>query len=358
MLQVRCEGNKEGCQRCSEKKLSCVYSVSRVGKVVGRRRKRPLEASLSTLGAEPWVINQPSTFTAIPSPPASQSSEPAFKRHCSLNSWASFLVEEHQDLAEFDAAESVEGLSDMINPSTFCDSMDMSLMYNNGLPTPGMSPPQLRYISPAAFETRPMSRSTSVTTDSARLLPPRFSTSFSAPKTQTPEPVQPEDDETNCIKLLAHLKKHSGQNGQTGQTADVQLDLLRKTNASVRRILRNKGARSNYTCQLLLSSIITHVVYLCEMVASSKAEMSRTSQSPFAPEPGKSETQSDYFARSQQHRSSDHIRPSVVEATNLATEVGDLLKRKPLNGFQVLGRHESHHVELDLRLQRILSKLE
>ncbi|RMD44693.1 hypothetical protein DV735_g242, partial [Chaetothyriales sp. CBS 134920] len=41
--KVRCNGDKTGCARCMEKKLSCVYSESRVGKVVGKRRKRLIE---------------------------------------------------------------------------------------------------------------------------------------------------------------------------------------------------------------------------------------------------------------------------------------------------------------------------
>ena len=54
----------------------------------------------------------------------------------------------------------------------------------------------------------------------------------------------------------------------------------------------------------------------------------------------------------------DPAKASIVEASALVVEVGDLLKRKPLNGFQTLGRHESHHVELDLRLQRVMMKLD
>lgn len=311
---------------------------------MGRRRKRPLEGSIGTIDSEAWVLNQSSSFCAIPSPPSSQYSDCTSKRQCSTNSWASFLVEEHQDLVDFE--ESIEPQTfDMMNPKAFCDSTDMSFLCNNGLPTPGMSP-QFRYLSPAALETRPISRATSVTTESSRLLPPRFTTAFSAPPSRTPEPAQPEDDETVCIKLLSHLKKHSSQKGQS---SEQDFDLLTKTNASVRRILRNKGVRSDYTCQLLLSSIITHMVDLCEQLCSQKME------EPKAPS---FEAQSEYFQITNQPKSSPGTtRTQVVEATNLATEVADLLKRKPLNGFQVLGRHESHHIELDLRLQRALARL-
>lgn len=321
--------------------------------MVGRRRKRQLEGSIGTIDSEAWVLDQSSTFCAIPSPPASQYSDCTSKRQCSTNSWASFLVEEHQDLGDFE--ESIEPQTfEMMNPKAFCESTDLSFLRNNGLPTPGMSP-QFGYLSPAAFETRLMSRAASVSTDSSRLLPPRFTTAFSAPPSRTPEPAQPGDDETVCIKLLSHLKKHSPRKGQSSYQ---DLDLLAKTNASVRRILRNKGVRSDYSCQLLLSGITTHMVDLCEQICSQKMEESTVpnfsdcqSQTPF-------KAQSEYFDKTTQPKTpSATARTQVVEATNLATEVAELLKRKPLNGFQVLGRQESHHIELDLRLQRSLAKL-
>ena len=311
--------------------------------MVGRRRKRPLEGSIGTIDSEAWLLDQSSAFCAIPSPPASQYSDCTSKRHCSTNSWASFLVEEHQDLLDFEA--SIESSTfDMMKPKPFCDSTDMSLLRNNGLPTPGMSP-QFRYLSPAALETRPRSRATSVATESSRLMPPRFTTAFATPLSRTPEPAQPEDDETVCIKLLSHLKKHSSH---TGQSTGQDLDLLTKTNASVRRILRNKGVRSDYTCQLLLSGIITHMVDLCEQLCNSNHSQD---QEHF-------EDPSEYFDKTTQPKTASAItRTQVVDSTNLATEVADLLKRKPLNGFQILGRHESHHIELDLRLQRALIRL-
>ena len=331
-----------------------MFSESRVGKVVGRRRKRPLESSIGTIDSEAWVLNQSSTFCAIPSPPASQYSDSLSKRQCSTNSWTSFLVEEHQDLVDFE--ESIEPQTfEMMNPKAFSDSIDMSYLSNNGLPTPGMSPPRFRYLSPAALETRPMSRATSVATDSSRLLPANFTTAFAAPLSRTPEPSQPEDDETVCIKLLSHLKKHCSQRRQS---SDEDLDLLRKTNASVRRILRNKTVRTDYTCQLLLSSIITHMVDLSEQLCNRNREVSTASESSFLQEQVHFQSQPEYFDRTnQQKQPLDNTRTQVVEATNLATEVADLLKRKPVNGFQVLGRHESHHIELDLRLQRALANL-
>ena len=350
---MRCDGNKEGCQRCSDKVLSCEYSESRVGKVVGRRRKRPLEDSVGTVDSDTWFINQASAFCAIPSPPESQYSISS-KRQRTSDDWTSFLVEEHQDLADFEDSTEVQTNLDVMNPKALYDSSDMSYLCNSGLPTPGMSPPHFRYLSPAALEARPMSRSTSVTTDSSRLLPPRFTPAFSVPKSQTPEPAPSEDDETVCIRLLAHLKKHSIQKGRS---SDQDSDLLRKTNASVRRILRNRSVRSDYTCQLLLSSIITHMVDLCEQLCIKTFEAKHL-DSTFLQDQARFEPRPKCFDKtSRPNISSDTHRTQIVDATNLATDVANLLKRKPLNGFQVLGRHESHHVELDLRLQRALAML-
>lgn len=59
----------------------------------------------------------------------------------------------------------------------------------------------------------------------------------------------------------------------------------------------------------------------------------------------------------QQQTSSETLRPLVLEASSLAAELGDLLKRKPLDGFQVQGRQETWLVELELRLGAALSRL-
>lgn len=41
----------------------------------------------------------------------------------------------------------------------------------------------------------------------------------------------------------------------------------------------------------------------------------------------------------------------VQEVLAIVTTVGEMLKRKPLQGFQYLGRHETLHVELEYRLR-------
>jgi hypothetical protein len=159
--------------------------------------------------------------------------------------------------------------------------------------------------------------------------------------------------------LLSHLKKHSSGRALG---AERDLDLLKKTNASVRRILQNKSVRVDYVCQLLLSSIVTHMVGLCEQICQQSTGEQRThSDSNFTQDQMLLDTRSDHYGGMGQpqslKRSFEATRLQVVEATNIATEVADLLKLKPLDGFQVLGRHESHHIELDLRLQRALAKL-
>ena len=58
LTKAHCEGNKSGCQLCSEKKLSCVYGDSRVGKLVGKRRKLPLQDAISNVDSGARVTDQ------------------------------------------------------------------------------------------------------------------------------------------------------------------------------------------------------------------------------------------------------------------------------------------------------------
>ena len=106
--------------------------------------------------------------------------------------------------------------------------------------------------------------------------------------------------------------------------------------------------KCDYSVQLLLSSILTHIVTLCEIISTQPSEQ------VLPPRP--SQEQGEQCADPK--LKSDPAKLIIVESSALILEVGTLLKRKPLNGFQNLGRHESHHVELDLRLQRVLMKLD
>jgi hypothetical protein len=54
---------------------------------------------------------------------------------------------------------------------------------------------------------------------------------------------------------------------------------------------------------------------------------------------------------------SDALRPLVLETSSLTVDVGALLKRKPLDGFQTLGKWEMGILELGYRLQNALEAL-
>jgi len=353
--KVRCDGNKDSCKRCIDKHLKCVYSESRVGKVVGKRRKRPIDDSIGTVDSEAWVVHQQQSLSnSIPSPAATTSSaESSSKRHCNDNSWTYFLADEAQSLLDCnEAGEALQSI-DMADQRSYSASSESIFCNNGGLQTPSLSPPNFRYLSPAALDVRPVSRQHLVPSITSRS---RISNQSLVPpgSRQSSPPSAPEDEETVCIKLLAHLKKYSSSSRQTRQ---FQLDLLSKSNASVRRILRSQSVRRDYTCQLLLSSIMTHLTTLCEYLCSTGLEEGM-GDGQSSPRPDS--TRESFDMRTglvQQQTSSETSRPLVLEAASLATELGNLLKRKPLDGFQVQGRQEAWIVELELRLRTALTTL-
>lgn len=314
-----------------------------MGKVVGKRRKRPLDDSIGSVDSEAWIVNQ-QQFGSMPSPAATaSSSESNAKRHCPDNSWTYFLADDAQPLLDCnEAGEALQSI-DMVNNRSCSVSSETMFLHHGGLHTPNLSPPQTRYLSPAALDVRPVSRHTSTCAESALTM------------SQTTLPtLVPEDEETVCIKLLAHLKKYSST---TNQTEQFRVDLLSKSNASVRRILRSQTARRDYNCQLLLSSILTHLTTLCESLCSTEQdERTRHDQSLQRPDT----TRESFDMRTglvQQQTSSETLRPLVLEASSLAMELGSLLKRTPYDGFQIQGRQEAWIVELGLRLQTALTRL-
>jgi hypothetical protein len=241
--------------------------------------------------------------------------------------------------------ETTESLSalDMADNRSYSVASDLSFFSNNGLPTPGLSPPQFtRYLSPAQLEARPISRQSSCTVDHSKLHPQRYGT------LSRNADVAFEDEETVCIKLLAHLKKHSADDMQP---REMQLDLLRKSNAAVRRILRGKSIQTDYSCHLLLSSIINHLVRLCERLCQVRVDESHYlhEQVHFEGMPGFFDT-----PVPQSNAPLDHeLTGSLIQEVGLFTTiVGDFLKKKPIYGFQNLGRHETFHVELEQRLKK------
>lgn len=63
--QVRCSGEKTGCQRCSNLHLKCAFSISRIGKVPGKRSKANRVAATSA----PISSSSSSMSTPMMSPP-------------------------------------------------------------------------------------------------------------------------------------------------------------------------------------------------------------------------------------------------------------------------------------------------
>ncbi|KAK4944111.1 hypothetical protein LTR10_016444 [Elasticomyces elasticus] len=295
---------------------------------------------------------------SIASPANSNSRPQSSKEDCPVPNWTSFLVGSDQGLTNCNEATESLNAIDMANNRSFSAASDLSFFNNNGLPTPGLSPPQFaRYLSPAQFEIRPSSRGM---TDTSKLFPPSQVAAAPAPfiRNVCQSPVPPDDQETVCIKLLAHLKRHAGD---VMQPRESQLVLLKKTNAAVRRILHSKTIRSAYTCHLLLSSILNQLVDLCELLCqqpASKASRPTTStvDSQFLQDQVHFETFPGFFAGAGMPLTPplDYkvVMAQVKDVMSFASTMGDMLKRKPLGGFQSLGRHETFHAELEQRLER------
>ncbi|KAL4979515.1 hypothetical protein BDW66DRAFT_157339 [Aspergillus desertorum] len=68
--KVRCSGEKTGCQRCSNLRLKCAFSISRIGKVPGKRSKaNRATATASTPSSTSISTSSSSLSTPIMSPP-------------------------------------------------------------------------------------------------------------------------------------------------------------------------------------------------------------------------------------------------------------------------------------------------
>ena len=348
--QVRCDGNKQGCCRCLEKRLSCVYSESRVGKVVGKRRKRPIDDSIGNINSKSWVVTT-IPIQSIPSPATTQTPEDHSKRQSSQPPWATFIPTPGEPgFLTFD--EPIDSLNavDMTDHRSLSMASEFAFFNNSGLPTPALSPPHLsRYLSPAQLDSHPSLKGASTPSVASRLSVTR---TISTPIIQKSDTFR-EDQEMVCIKLLAHLKKHgSDQN----QPREAQLELLRKSNAAVSRILGSRTIRSEYSCHLLLSSIIIQLVRICERLCQGDPEENLNTDSQFLQDqmhfvdamPG-------YFDHGVPQTTNkaeyEYLAMLVQEVMAIVSTVGDLLKMKPLQPFQYLGRHETLHVELECRLR-------
>lgn len=326
-----------------------------MGKVVGKRRKRPIDDSIGTINSQAWIVNGSVPIQSIPSPANTHGSDESNKRHCHVPNWSSFLVGGESGFLTFDeTAESLSAL-DMADNRSFSVASELAFFSNTGLPTPALSPPPFtRYLSPAQLETRPVSRHASCPVDPSKLHPQPFAT----PLPRLSDPTL-EDEETVCVKLLAHLKKHSVDESQP---REVQLELLKKCNAAVRRILRSKTIRAEYPCHLILSAIINHLVRLCERLCQSKFDDPRHMDSQFLQDQVHFDPMSGLFDTSALQQlplpDQDVMVSLVSEVMAFTSVVGDMLKKRPLQGFQHLGRHETFHVELEQRLKKATGLLQ
>jgi len=233
----------------------------------------------------------------------------------------------------------------------------VNLSQHGGLPTPGLSPRNnTQYHSPGIWDTTSWPVNASRSAEVSMLVPPQYSASIS----RMPEEQQ-EDEETVCINLLSHVKKASLSKYPSRVVKPI---LVKETIAVVNRILRSKNTGSEYTCHLLLSSIMVHLVEICESMCNSTSMESEQAAIYFPQEAFPVDSTSELFVRRNIYDNqlpltvSDSVKMSVLEAIALCSTIGDMLKQKPLNGFQMLGRHESLHVQLDLRLKAGLAKLD
>ncbi|EXJ94706.1 hypothetical protein A1O1_03103 [Capronia coronata CBS 617.96] len=327
-------------------------SESRVGKVVGKRRKRPVEESIGSVHLQTWVVNTTDSVRSIPSPANTQGSEESNKRHC-------------DPLLDFDGTTDSFDAVEMANNRSFSMTSDLSFFPNSGLPTPILSPPRFtRYLSPSQPQARSLSTQASAPVDPDRLHPP----SYTMPLARSLHAAA-DDEETVCIKLLAHLKRHGRDESQPRET---QIELLRKCNAAVRRILRSKAIRSDYNCQLLLSNIMSHLARLCERLCDQPRldpNEPKYIDSEFLQDQLYLETAHTFFDSALQQQQQQQPPPPppltppdhemmaalIKDVLYCTSSVGDMLKKEPLEGFQMLGRHEAFQIELEQRLKRAMA---
>jgi hypothetical protein len=327
-----------------------------VGKVVGRRRKRPLEDAVGTVNSSEWVIANYAPPNAIPSPANTTGSEDSAKFLNVKPSWLPNRESMTQPglttamLSQPSPRQTVDSYNFMERKASSTSS--------TGLPTPGLSPPQYAYLSPMMLENGPHSVMNNTSNAESQFLAP----SGPSPAARTPEPQQAEDEEMVCIKLLGHLKKSIPKENQS---IDSLVNLVKKSNAVIRHIVKSKRARSDYGCIMLLSNIMLRVVDLCERVAQKHFEEPEGADAQFFSafndhffnEPEQTYLNTDFQAESCQGSRGAMLRETLTQSADLVLAVGHLLQRKPLDGFQTLGRHEALHLELGQRIKATLKLL-
>lgn len=301
-----------------------------------------------------WVVNNYNPPLSLPSPSSSASSLDQKRRDYTDSSWRSFLAIDDHSPRPFCPSESQCSL-DTSDCGSLSSTSEQALYASNGLPTPALSPPQVQFLSPMLLEALPDLRQTSLPPDN----PSRSVLNHAALPSPTQEASSSEDEEMICIKLLAHLKRHSMN---SLHTLDPTVILIQKSTAAIKRILKSRTIRNNYASQLLLSNIMIHIVAFCEMMCRRHAEGIARASSPLLTESTSSDPSLDSF-ESPFRPSPTHaeglgsIEKTMQEALETSELVGELLKRKPYIGFQTLGRQESLHLALDKRLRACLQNL-
>ena len=352
--KVRCNGNKTGCARCSERKVPCKYSESKVGKVVGRRRRRHFEESVGTVHSAEWIIPKYEPFDAMPSPADSATDDSSSERNSLTRKTSTTDSYNFEDFMII--PDDMEERQPSVDSAYFRLDTFSTTPYS-GLPTPAVSPPLCEYTSVAMIENRPAP--STVTTPMVvesypvpESHPVSINPSFNDDRSQFLTPGLPrtlcrrakieqaDDAETTCLKLLMHFKK---RNTNQDRSVEESMVITRKSIAVLRRLLKDKGTRSNYACQILLSSILLHVVESCEIMSQKYPQTAFRSPvlQPELCEPD----------------GAANFHELVAHAAEVTGEITALLMRKPLDGFQAIGRHEAMQLDMGRRLKICVKQL-
>ena len=245
------------------------------------------------------------------------------------------------------------------NIMTWKDSAAPSVGFSNL----SLSPPQVRQLSPEELD---LGRHPNLMqTDSRPLHAPDYNATF-----RTSELRPTDEPDLVCIKLLAYLRRTGTDEHHS---LDDVLGLIQRALAAVRRILTSRKARSDYSCIMLLSNILVQVVKLCEKACSMHFE-ERQSETPellttfgedfftaFG-EPCDLSPKQKYSNMHEDHSLSNVSRQRLFaflleNVAEVSTEISELLRGKPLTGFQAIGKHECLHMDLERRLMEMLNLL-
>lgn len=116
---------------------------------------------------------------------------------------------------------------------------------------------------------------------------------------------------------------------------------------------------------MLLSNIMIRVVDLCDRATQLHSEEPDGGDAQFLSafndnlfnDPEHSFYNTDFPMESCQADRGAMLRDVFTQSADLVLALGNLIQRKPLNGFQAVGRHEALHLELGQRLKATLSLL-